>query len=178
MKDFSKKSYNFATLPIGQKLVYSSFLFFMLLGWLTIFVFYIAKSGFSPQSLIDYYIGNESKMMYPKSFLELWEITHFHLFVMPVIFLILIHLLMLTHLDNSIKITLWSAGTLGLIFDMGAPWLVVYAHPSWVGLKILGRFLLNGSFLVMIVYPLFEMGYPPRRQRKRHIRFKSKHETP
>ena len=42
------------------------------------------------------------------SFRELAEITHFHLFTMPVVFMILVHVLYLTNASNRLKIvTTW-----------------------------------------------------------------------
>ncbi len=52
------------------------------------------------------------------SFRELAEITHFHLFTMPVVFMILVHVLYLTSAGNRLKIiTTWvSFG--GVILDL------------------------------------------------------------
>ena len=46
MKDFSRQTYNFSTISIGQKLTYSSFLVLMLAGWLTMLAFYFRETGF------------------------------------------------------------------------------------------------------------------------------------
>jgi hypothetical protein len=165
VKDFSRKTYNFSALPLGQKLVYSSFLFFVILGWMTMLVFYAAKSGLSYETLLDYYRGNEEKMMYPKTFLELWEITHSHLFIMPLVFLVLIHLFMLTRAAVSWKVGVFLAGTLGMILDIGAPWLIVYVSPVAAWLKIAGRILLNGSLFFTVARPLAEMWARPKRPR-------------
>lgn len=170
MKDFSKKNYQFYHLPAGQKLVYSSFLVFILFGWISIFTFYALKSGFDYQNLVDYYRGNEQRFMYPKSFLELWEITHFHLFTMPVVFLILVHLFMLTAAPNTWKAGLLFAGFAGMILDIGSPWLIVYWHPHAAVLKMAGRVLLNGSFLFLTVWPLKEMWSPRSKHHKRQRR--------
>lgn len=157
MKDFSRSTYNFSTISAGQKLAYSSFLVLMLAGWLTMLAFYFKETGFSVPSLVEYYRGSETKMLFPKTFYALWEVTHYHLFTIPVVFLILIHLFMLTRSSFIWKLGLLTGSFLGMVLDIGTPWLIVYGHPGWAWGKMLGRVLLNGSLLLLIAWPLEEM---------------------
>lgn len=170
MKDFSRPTYNFSTISIGQKLTYSSFLILMLAGWLTMIAFYFKETGFSVSSLAEYYRGNEQKMLFPKTFYALWEVTHTHLFTIPVVFLILIHLFMLTRSSFVWKLGLLMASFAGMVLDIGTPWLIVYSHPAWAWGKFLGRILLNGSLLILIGWPIREMWERRRVRPSRHSR--------
>lgn len=95
---------------------------------------------------------------------KLLEITHFHLFTVPVFLLILTHLFMLTALSQRSKllwITLgWLTGTLHVF----APWLVRFGGP-----RLSSLFPLSGSgflisSLVLCVYPAVVMWRRPARR--------------
>ncbi len=159
MKDFSRSHYNFSTIRPEQKIIYTIFLFFVLLGVVSIAIFYATRTGWGPEGLRDYYLGNEDKMMYPKTFQELWEVTHFHVFTMPVVFLIFAHLFALTRVSPRAKAVVMLAGALGLLLDLGSGWLIVYAGAGFVWFKILGRGLLLLSFTAFIARPVYEMWF-------------------
>ena len=55
---------------------------------------------------------------------KLLEVTHFHLFSMPVYLLILSHLFMLSRIGERAKVGWISLGTLGVAGHVAAPWLV------------------------------------------------------
>jgi hypothetical protein len=67
------------------RLLYTAFLLFMLASF--VFSFYWAHSmtSFSLQQVADHYRGSDATFGEPMSFRELAEITHFHLFTMPVV---------------------------------------------------------------------------------------------
>ena len=165
MKDFSRSAYNFSTIRTEQKIIYTIFLGFMLMGILSILVFYLAKTGLGASSLVEYYRGNEEKMMYPKTFQELWEVTHFHLFTMPVIFLIFSHLFALTRVPGRVKGVVMLCAAAGMFLDIVSGWLIVYEGPFFVYLKILARLLLAASFPVFLAVPIHEMWFKKHRPR-------------
>ncbi len=91
------------------------------------------------------------------SFRELAEITHFHLFTMPVVFIILVHVLYLTDTSNRLKvITTWIAFG-GVILDLLSPWLISYVSPIFVLTMLTGDTFMTVGFLIMFVIPLYEM---------------------
>jgi hypothetical protein len=98
---------------------------------------------------------------------KLLEVTHFHLFTVPVFLLILTHLFMLTALSARSKllwITLgWLTGTLHIL----APWLVRYGGPRLASLFPLSGTGLLVSSLVLCVYPLAVMWRRPARGQRR-----------
>lgn len=94
---------------------------------------------------------------------KLLEVTHFHLFTVPVFLLILTHLFMLTGLSARAKqgwITLgWSAATLHML----APWLVRPGGKHLAILFPLSGVLLLVSGLVLTIYPAWVMWRAPSR---------------
>lgn len=102
------------------------------------------------------------KLVVVMPYRKLLEITHFHLFTVPVFLLILTHLFMLTGLKARAKqlwITSgWSAATLHL----GAPWLVRWSG-RWSWLFPLSGGLLFLTGVVLTVYPAWVMWRAPSR---------------
>lgn len=99
------------------------------------------------------------KLVVAMPYRKLLEVTHFHLFTVPVFLLILTHLFMLTGLKARAKqvwITLgWSAATL----HMAAPWLIRLSGSfSW--LFPLSGGLLFATGLVLTIYPAWVMWRP------------------
>src|SRR5213080_3745434 len=75
------------------RFVYTLFLLLMLVGFGFSFLWAHSMTGLAPQGIADHYRGSDATFGEPMSFRELAEITHFHLFTMPVVFMILIHVL-------------------------------------------------------------------------------------
>lgn len=101
---------------------------------------------------------------------KLIEVTHFHLFTVPVFLLILTHLFMLTGVSARQKllwITLgWVAGTL----HIAAPWLIRWGGAGLAALFPLSGVLFAVATLVLTLYPVGVMWRRPRRRHKRpHI---------
>ena len=91
------------------------------------------------------------------SFRELAEITHFHLFTMPVVFMILIHVMYLTSAGHTLKVVVTWGGFGGVMLDLLSPWLISYVSPIFVVTMLTGDMLMTISFLVMFLFPLYEM---------------------
>ncbi|MFB6345423.1 MAG: hypothetical protein ABEK50_06595 [bacterium] len=121
------------TLPM--KLALSFFLLFMLLGLASSIALYHNQFDFSASTAADYYQGNSGDMdartMYvKKSYRELLETAHFHLYIMPVVYLALVHLYFLTQQSNTLKVIMTILTFVGLLVEVAAPWLVRYG-PGW-----------------------------------------------
>ena len=102
MRIFATREYVLARLPFGARLFYSLFLAMVFLGLLSCLGFVFAKSGLSNATLAEYYRGEDSGAG-AKSFLELLETAHFHLFSMPIFFLVLGHIFFLSSLAERTK---------------------------------------------------------------------------
>jgi len=114
-------------------------------------------TGLSPQGIADHYRGSDATFGEPMSFRELAEITHFHLFTMPVVFMILVHVLYLTTTSPVVKLgTTWMAFG-GVMLDLVSPWLISYVSPLFVLTMLMGDMLMTVGFLIMMAIPLYEM---------------------
>ncbi len=139
------------------RLVYTLFLLLMLVGFGFSFFWAHSMTGLSPQGIANHYRGSDATFGEPMSFRELAEITHFHLFTMPVVFMILVHVLYLTMASNRLKVLMTWMGFGGVILDLISPWLIRYVSPMFVLSMLGGDILMTVSFLVMMAIPLYEM---------------------
>lgn len=139
------------------RLLYTLFLLFMLVAFGFSFFWAHSMTSLSPQNIADHYRGSDATFGEPMSFRELAEITHFHLFTMPVVFMILVHVLYLTMVSYRIKQWTTYAAFAGILLDLGSPWLITYVHPVFALSMLTGDLLMTASFLVMLAIPLYEM---------------------
>lgn len=139
------------------RLLYTLFLFLILVGFTFSFFWAHSMTGLSPQGIADHYRGSDSTFGEPMSFRELAEVTHFHLFTMPVVFMILAHVLYLTATSSVVKVgTTWMAFG-GVMLDLVSPWLITYISPLFVLTMLMGDIFMTVGFLIMTAIPLREM---------------------
>jgi len=139
------------------RLLYTLFLLLMLAGFTFSFFWAHSMTGLSPQGIADHYRGSDATFGEPMSFRELAEVTHFHLFTMPVVFMILIHVMYLTNASHSLKAAVTWGGLGGVMLDLISPWLISYVSPIFVITMLTGDTLMTVSFLIMMGIPLYEM---------------------
>jgi len=156
MRNFNRK-FRLRDADRHIRLLYTLFLLLMLAGFAFSFFWAHSMTGLSPQGIADHYRGSDTTFGEPMSFRELAEITHFHLFTMPVVFMILIHVMYLTTASHLLKTVVTWTGFGGVILDLLSPWLISYVSPVFVVSMLTGDTLMTVSFLVMFVVPLYEM---------------------
>lgn len=88
---------------------------------------------------------------------KLLEVTHFHLFSMPVYLLILTHLYILSAASARAKMFWVSIGTLGTLVHIVAPWAMAGSWPLAGSLFAISGIALGFSYAVMCLLPLIEM---------------------
>jgi hypothetical protein len=118
--------------------------------WLTNALLYFHKMGLTPSSVTDYYLGNEAIFTSPRSYQGLLEVSHFHLFAMGMLLLVLTHLMLFVPVSNRLKAWLIVVPFFSAILDEGAGWLVRFGHPAFAWAKIGGFLLLQTSLAVLI----------------------------
>jgi len=118
--------------------------------WLTNLLLFFSKMSLSYTSVVEYYLGSEERYLPPRSYQGLLEVSHFHLFAMGMLLLVLTHLVLFIPLKNHIKAWLIAVPFLSGFLDEGAGWLVRFAHPGFAYLKITGFLLLQTSLLVLV----------------------------
>ena len=66
--------------------------FYVALLWVTNALLYFEKMGLDYASVVSYYHGDAERIMSPRSYAGLLEVSHFHLFAMGMLLLVLTHL--------------------------------------------------------------------------------------
>jgi hypothetical protein len=88
---------------------------------------------------------------------KLLEVTHFHLFTMPVVLLIVGHLFFATGLTSRAKLAWISAATASVVLHIATPWLVRYASTRLAILHAASGAALTLTMGVLTIYPVFAM---------------------
>lgn len=97
---------------------------------------------------------------------KLLEVTHFHLFTVPVFLLILTHLFLLTGLRHGTQLGWIVAGWTSAFLHMGTPWLLRVVSPRWAWLHAATGAAFFLTSLVLCLLPLWLMWRPLRRSRR------------
>ena len=95
--------------------------------------------------MVEYYLGSEERFLSPRSYQGLLEVSHFHLFAMGMLLLVLTHLVLFVPLANRVKAWLIALPFAAALLDEGAGWLVRFVHPGFAYAKIAGFLLLAGQ---------------------------------
>jgi len=139
------------------RLVYTWFLLLMLAGFIFSFFWAHSMTDLTPKGLAEHYRGSDATFGEPMPFGQLAETTHFHLFTMPVTFMILVHVLYLTMVSSTLKVvTTWMA-FVGVTLDLVSPWLIAYVSPIFTITMLTGDILMVIGFLIMFFVPMYEM---------------------
>ncbi|HJO25098.1 MAG: hypothetical protein QF890_09470 [Myxococcota bacterium] len=118
--------------------------------WFTNLGLYFAKMDLDPNSVVNYYLGNEAQFTSPRSYQGLLEISHYHLFAVGMLLLVLTHLMLFVPLENRWKAWLIAAPFAAALVDEGSGWLVRYGHPGFAWLKVAGFLSLQASLALLI----------------------------
>ena len=170
MRAFAANGYLLRDARLEIRLVYTGFLLLVLLGMTTMAAFQVHHIGPIPGDVAAYYRGGEvgGQMTFPKTFRELVELTHFHSFIMGVVYLVLAHLFVATPLRPAMKRGLIIVAFAGLTGDLIAPWLIRYAAAGFAYLQVTAWLAEWIGFGAFVFVPIGEMwfsdgrtDYPP-----------------
>jgi hypothetical protein len=168
MRLFALSGYRLRAAPREIRLVYTGFLGFVLVGLVTIGLFQAVQIGVRLSAVAAYYHGGETEtaITFPKTFIQLLEVTHFHAFVMGVVFLILGHLTLATGLSSCWKGGLLLSAFAGSLGDLAGGWLIRYVWTGFAALQLLSWLALWAGYGGMVVAAIWEMwvhpaGLPP-----------------
>ena len=118
--------------------------------WVTNALLYFSKMSLSYASVVDYYLGNEERFLSPRSAQGLLEVSHFHLFAMGMLLLVLTHLALFVPVSPRAKAGLVVLPFLAALLDEGSGWLVRFVAPGFAYLKIAGFLLLQASLAALV----------------------------
>ena len=125
--------------------------------WFTNALLYFSKMDLTAVSVIDYYLGSEERFLSPRSYQGLLEVSHFHLFAMGMLLLVLTHLMLFVPIRNSTKAWLIIIPFFAAILDEGSGWLVRFVSPNFAYAKIAGFLLLETSLGVLVAVSLWSV---------------------
>lgn len=123
--------------------------------WLTNALLYFSKMSLTPSSVVLYYLGNEELYRSPRTYQGLLEVSHFHLFAMGMLLLVLTHLVLFVPLQGRTKAWLIVLPFASALVDEGSGWLVRFASPHFAWLKIAGFLALQSSLAALVILSLW-----------------------
>ena len=123
--------------------------------WLTNALLFFNKMSLSYSSVVEYYLGSEERFLQPRTYQGLLEVSHFHLFAMGMLLLVLTHLVLFVPIRERAKAWLIAVPFLSALLGEGAGWGVRFVHPAFAWLKIGGFLALQGSLLALILLSLW-----------------------
>jgi hypothetical protein len=162
MQAFARRGFQLRSASLETRIAYTGFLLLMLPALSTLVALSFGRMGLDPQSIAAHYRGGDSEMSFSKTFWQLVEVSHFHLFTIPIVVLILSHLLYATPASPRLRIYLTSITFAGAFLDAVGPWAVRYLSASFAYLLIVGWMLLAGGALLIVTLTLVAMWMPKR----------------
>jgi hypothetical protein len=123
--------------------------------WLTNALLYFNKMGLTYASVVSYYRGDEERFLSPRTYQGLLEVSHFHLFAMGMLLLVLTHLVLFVPLKSRWKIWLIALPFSAAAVAEGAGWLVRFVHPGFAYAKIAGFLALESSLAALVILSLW-----------------------
>lgn len=162
MQVFARRGFQLRTASLETRLAYSCFLALTVPGLVTLVALSVGRIGWSPHAIAVYYRGGESEMSFPKQFWQMVEVSHFHLFSVPIVVLILSHLVSSTPISVRARIGLTVMTYLGAALELAGPWAVRYVAGSFAYALITGWVLLAAGMSCMVVISLAAMWGPDR----------------
>lgn len=160
MREFSGKNGTLQRLNVSSKLIYTGFLLFAVTGLLSAALLHGDGLGVDAETAATYWRGDESQMVYPKSYRQILELTHFHLFTEPVTFLVIAHLYSLGDVRPALRVALPVAVMGAIALQIGLPWLTTYVAAGFSVLFIPVHAVLLLGLLYMAGASIWEMWRP------------------
>lgn len=118
---------------------------------------YFEKMSLAPSSVISYYLGNEAEFSSPRTYQGLLEISHFHLFAMGMLLMVMTHLMLFIPVSGTAKVWLIVVPFLAGVVSEGSGWLVRFVSPDFAILKVAGFLLLQGSLIALVTISIWSV---------------------
>jgi hypothetical protein len=158
---FARRGFQLRTASLETRVAYTGFLALSVLG-LASLVALATRAGTTPSAIATYYRGDDSELAFAKTFWELVETSHFHLFTVPVVALIISHLLFGTATSSRTRVGLTVVVFAGALLDAIGPWLVRYVAGGCALALIAGWVLLASGAAAVVLVTLLSMWAPER----------------
>ena len=156
MQVFARRGFQLRSASLETRVAYTSFLVLTLFGLATLIALSM-RVGISPAAIAAYYRGDGTEMSFPKTFWQLVEVSHFHLFSVPVVMLILSHLLFGTPTSARFRIIWTLVVFAGSFLEAIGPFAVRFVAGAFSYALIGGWLLLAVGGAVITVATLLSM---------------------
>lgn len=140
-----------------QVILFFAVLYLALL-WFSNILFFLEKIGFTYDSVVKHYLGSEEEFRNPVSYRGLLESTHFHLFVIAMVLLLLNHLAAFVPVSSRLKLSLIVVSFTTGLTNMASGWLVRFAAPEFAYMKIASFVLFQASMAALIILSFLALG--------------------
>ena len=149
------------TSSMSLRATLTGFVLFVLVGYVSNVAILLWKTGGTAAGVAAYYLGDASGLRFPKEMHELLENLHFHIYIVPMVLLVLTHLLFMTRWSERAKVgvTVLAYGAAAL--DLAAPWIVWSGGAAFAPVKIFSTAVYHGTLFLLAGVILFETWLAP-----------------
>jgi hypothetical protein len=161
MRVFGASGYLLSDARVDVRLAYTGFLVLAAIGMATMAMLQWVHIGPTPGNIATYFRGGEREgaMTFPKTVRELVELTHFHAFIMGVVYLVLAHLVVATSAPDLVKRVAIILAFVGLVGDLVGVWLIRYVSGAFAWAQ-LGFWIAEWvGFSAFVYFPMREMWF-------------------
>ena len=113
--------------------------------------------GFAGDAAAEPTMAEEPLVARMNTFTLLLDVTHPHVFELPLVVFVLAHFLMRTRAASAFKLVTYFLGFGGIVLFLGTPWMVRYVALGWAPMMLVGAFLVGLASMVMIAVSLWDM---------------------
>jgi hypothetical protein len=162
MKNFTKKGSWLEQASQEIRVIYTLFILFAMVGHLSFILISVKRIGATVTKIVQHYRGDPgSEIAFPKEFMELLEVTHFHAYIEGIVLLVLAHLFAAVPLSKRIKMMVIATAFGSTFLDLCAPWLIRYLSPDAAYLQILAWTGMCVSYIPLTLAPIYYMWKGP-----------------
>ena len=131
--------------------------FFVVLLWATNWMLYFDSMDLTTASVVDHFLGDEEEFRSPRTYRGMLELTHFHLFAMGMLMMVLTHLALFVPVGTRLKLALIFVPFFSALASEGTSWLVRYGGAGFAWTKIAGFLMLQGSLAALVAIALWSV---------------------
>lgn len=164
MREFKTRPVIFS-LRWETKFLYTLFLLFCAINYLLMGVMGSLRAGWAGGEVANYFAGNAAggvEEVFPKTFSELSELTHFHLFSISIFLLVKCHIFLLCAWPRRAKGLVCVLSFVTALIYMMIPWIVRFVPDARIMVAWLfgpSRIVLLACLLVMLLVPIQQMWF-------------------
>lgn len=165
MKNFIKKGSWLDQTTLEIRWIYTLFAILALMGHASFVGMAIFRVGPGVDAILQHYRGAEGdEMAFPKLFVELLEVTHFHAYIEGIVLLVLAHLFAACPLSSGAKMAVIFTAFGSTSLDLLLPWGIRYAPFSiarpLASAQVVAWIAMALSSLLLTCLPLYFLWRP------------------